>query len=110
MGQIITFYSYKGGVGRSSALANTAVLLARWGFRTLIVDWDLEAPGLEVFYKDFIDVRSVSSKGGVVDLLANQSERQARVDEALAWKDLVVDIELPQESGPLRMLKAGSID
>ena len=29
--QIITFYSYKGGVGRTMALANTAVLLARQG-------------------------------------------------------------------------------
>jgi len=44
---VVTFYSYKGGVGRSMALANVAALLARWGRRVLIIDWDLEAPGIE---------------------------------------------------------------
>ncbi|MFJ3670108.1 KGGVGR-motif variant AAA ATPase [Streptomyces sp. NPDC090106] len=53
-GQVITFYSYKGGVGRSFALANTAVLLARWGYRVLCVDWDLEAPGLSYFFDPYL--------------------------------------------------------
>jgi len=44
-GQIITFYSYKGGTGRSMALANIAWILASNGKRVLIIDWDLEAPG-----------------------------------------------------------------
>ena len=48
MSQVITFYSYKGGVGRTMALANAAVLLSQWGYKTLVIDWDLEAPGLEV--------------------------------------------------------------
>ena len=47
MGEIVTFYSYKGGVGRSMALANVATLLSQWGYRILMVDWDLEAPGLD---------------------------------------------------------------
>jgi MinD-like ATPase involved in chromosome partitioning or flagellar assembly len=42
----ITFYSYKGGVGRTQALANIGYWLARRGRRTLMVDFDLEAPGL----------------------------------------------------------------
>ena len=46
MSSIVTFYSYKGGVGRSMALANIAVLLAQRGMKVLMVDWDLEAPGL----------------------------------------------------------------
>jgi cellulose biosynthesis protein BcsQ len=46
IGMVITFYSWKGGVGRTMALANTAVQLARKGNRVLMVDWDLEAPGL----------------------------------------------------------------
>ncbi|MFF3457122.1 tetratricopeptide repeat protein [Streptomyces sp. NPDC002730] len=54
-GQIVTFYSYKGGVGRSFALANTAVMLAQWGYRVLCIDWDLEAPGLTYFFKDHMD-------------------------------------------------------
>src|SRR5215467_9888199 len=53
MSSIVTFYSYKGGVGRSMALANVAVLLARRGLRVLVVDWDLEAPGLERYFSYF---------------------------------------------------------
>lgn len=52
MGSIITFYSYKGGVGRTMAVANIAVLLARKGLRVLVVDWDLEAPGLHRYFTD----------------------------------------------------------
>ena len=44
-----TFYSFKGGVGRTLALANVAVHLARRGRRVLVVDFDLEAPGLDTF-------------------------------------------------------------
>ena len=40
-----TFYSWKGGVGRTMALANIAVQLARKGNRVLMVNWDLRAPG-----------------------------------------------------------------
>ncbi len=43
---VVTFYSYKGGVGRTMALANVAALLAQDGRRVLVVDFDLEAPGV----------------------------------------------------------------
>ena len=45
-GKIVTFYSYKGGTGRTMALANVAWILAGNGYKVLAVDWDLEAPGL----------------------------------------------------------------
>ncbi len=46
---VITFYSFKGGVGRTLALVNVAAELARMGRKVLLVDFDLEAPGLETF-------------------------------------------------------------
>lgn len=46
---VVTYYSYKGGVGRTMALINTAVSFALSGRRVLIVDFDLEAPGLPTF-------------------------------------------------------------
>ena len=49
-GLIYTFYSYKGGVGRSMALANVAEYFYLKGLRVVMVDWDLEAPGLESFF------------------------------------------------------------
>ena len=46
---IATFYSFKGGVGRTMALVNVAVSLALRGRRVLAVDFDVEAPGLDTF-------------------------------------------------------------
>ena len=46
---IYTFYSYKGGVGRSMALMNVAYALAGKGRHVLMVDMDLEAPGISSF-------------------------------------------------------------
>ena len=53
MGEIVTFYSYKGGTGRTMALANIAWLLACNGYQVLTIDWDLEAPGLHRFSSHF---------------------------------------------------------
>src|ERR1700730_10188546 len=50
---LITFYSYKGGVGRSMALANLACLLAEdeeHPQKVLLWDFDLEAPGLHKLF------------------------------------------------------------
>ena len=46
---ICTFYSFKGGVGRSLTLVNVAAHFAQSGKRVLLVDFDLEAPGLDTF-------------------------------------------------------------
>lgn len=47
--RFIAFYSYKGGVGRTLALVNTARVLAARGKRVVVVDLDLGAPGLQDF-------------------------------------------------------------
>lgn len=46
---IATFYSYKGGVGRTAALSNVGVVVAQLGYGVLLVDLDLEAPGLDQY-------------------------------------------------------------
>lgn len=43
---IISFYSFKGGVGRTTALAAVAILLSHAGHQVAVLDLDLEAPGL----------------------------------------------------------------
>ncbi len=69
---IFTFYSYKGGVGRSMALANVAEYLCRRGLRVAMVDWDLEAPGLETFFTsgDSEVADQIADRLGLMDLLA----------------------------------------
>jgi Mrp family chromosome partitioning ATPase len=64
---IVTFYSYKGGVGRSMAMANVADLLARSGRKVLMVDLDLEAPGLEQYFQ--INQAAARRNLGLLDLL-----------------------------------------
>jgi len=70
-GKIITFYSYKGGTGRSMALANIAWILASNSKRVLVVDWDLEAPGLQRYFRPFLVDRELTSSPGVVDLITD---------------------------------------
>jgi hypothetical protein len=48
-GTVVSFYSYKGGVGRTMALGNVAITLAQNGFRVLVVDLDLYAPGVQEY-------------------------------------------------------------
>jgi cellulose biosynthesis protein BcsQ len=74
-GQIITFYSYKGGVGRSMMLANVAWLLASNGFRVLAVDWDFEAPGLSSYFRPFLDGRMLATTEGLLDLFVDHVDR-----------------------------------
>lgn len=68
-GKIITFYSYKGGTGRSMSLANVAWVLAGAGKRVLTVDWDLEAPGLHRYFRPFLLDKDLTSSEGVLDLV-----------------------------------------
>ncbi|WP_422771805.1 FxSxx-COOH system tetratricopeptide repeat protein [Plantactinospora sp. WMMC1484] len=68
-GQIITFYSYKGGTGRTMALANIAWILASNGHRVLAVDWDLESPGLHRFFHPLLTDPQLHASDGVIDLV-----------------------------------------
>lgn len=43
---IVVFGSHKGGVGRSTALSVSANALAQNGYNVLVLDFDLEAPGI----------------------------------------------------------------
>src|SRR5215211_3783158 len=67
---IVTFYSFKGGVGRSMALANIARQFQLRGLNVVMVDWDLEAPGLETFFSaESAQLRSWKDQVGLMDLL-----------------------------------------
>jgi len=73
---IFTFYSYKGGVGRSMALANIAELFYRSGQRVLMVDWDLEAPGLERYFFD--EPEPILENLGLIDMLLDYKAKMAQ--------------------------------
>ncbi|MEA2343588.1 MAG: hypothetical protein QOF63_1757 [Thermoanaerobaculia bacterium] len=68
-GHIVTFYSYKGGTGRSMALANVAWILASNGKRVLVIDWDLEAPGVHRYFHPFLRDKNLSTSEGLIDFV-----------------------------------------
>ena len=73
---VVTFYSFKGGVGRTMALVNVGFHLASTGRRVLLVDFDLEAPALDTF--DLLKPRGKSR--GVVDYFTNFCEANESPD------------------------------
>ena len=68
---IYTFYSFKGGVGRSMALANIAESFHEKGLSVIMIDWDLEAPGLETFFhpQGSDKLRAARAHLGLIDML-----------------------------------------
>lgn len=87
----VTFYSYKGGVGRSLTLARTARELARHGAKVFVLDLDLEAPGQH--FKLLDDRMRLEHQRGFVDF----ADRYLFQDELPAVTDFV--LHLPQEAG-----------
>ena len=101
-GTVCTFYSYKGGVGRSMAVANVGVVMATEGHRVLLIDWDLEAPGLEVYFSKATELKGdPRTTPGVLDLLEAQA-----AGETLAWEDCRLEAQFFGRS--LDIISAGS--
>ena len=101
-GTVITFYSYKGGVGRTLALANVGALLCRWGYKVLCVDWDLEAPGLHLYFKPWMEAQD---RPGLADLLDAQTRQQNPV-----WQDYITQVSFPNPTQSLSLMTAGRQD
>ena len=111
-GTVYTFYSYKGGVGRSMALVNVAALLAKWGKRVLIVDWDLEAPGIEKYLAAWIR-RYPEPPRGIIDLMEGlptrhdaQNAEQRESSNAVDWRSCLISVNAPKIE-EIHLLPAG---
>jgi len=102
----ITFYSYKGGTGRSLALANFARYLAQLDFKVVALDLDLEAPGLH--YKFFTDVeRRPPVQAGVADYIY-QFFTEGRTPASL--NDFTLNVGFPnQETSSIQLIPAGRV-
>ena len=102
---IVSFFSFKGGVGRTSALVATALTLARNGHRVAVVDLDLEAPGLATIFSP-----DNSNNLGVIDYLLEKKIQEQN------WKlrTHLISINEPTLLGDdgetIYLLPAGTID
>jgi tetratricopeptide (TPR) repeat protein len=109
LGHILTFYSYKGGVGRSMGLANVATLFAKWRRRVLVIDWDLEAPGLEAYFNSHNPSIAERRKNtpGVIDLVKAVEEGQQ-----LDWHDCLISVHPfgEEKEEEFKLISAGKND
>ena len=99
----VTFYSYKGGTGRTLLLANIAILAARMGWKVVAVDVDLEAPGLGYKLLDEPPARCDGLVGWLRDRLASGAP-------PMSLGDSLVDVPVEEpfaDGGWLRLMPAG---
>jgi hypothetical protein len=99
----VTFFGIKGGVGRSTALTIWAWHLARQGKKILIMDLDLESPGVSstLLPSDYLP------DYGIVDWFVEDGVGQAEVMEGvmIASSPLARDLQ-----GEIRVVPAFGID
>lgn len=113
---IVTFFSYKGGVGRSQLAANLAAFLCMYADKkVLLMDWDLEAPGIQYFF----DVTIPEAKEGIIDLLEDyiRAFKSGNLNEEGDIPDFTADRHIVEllsrkkgEPGVVHLIPAGKID
>jgi cellulose biosynthesis protein BcsQ len=117
--RFVAFYSHKGGVGRSMALCNTAYVLAKQGRKVLMIDLDLEAPGLhrsDLFNSQFSNENGTGAKsGGVLGLMKRWREWLAKDEPSFPWRlpyEVIrsIDAFKLKSSDDPRQATLGSID
>ncbi|GEJ57527.1 KGGVGR-motif variant AAA ATPase [Anaeromyxobacter diazotrophicus] len=99
--RVISFYGFKGGVGRTTAMSAFALYLSSRGKNVVIVDLDLEAPGAApMLATEEMDL-------GVVDFLL-----EARVTRAtpLALSRYYVPSPFAPGPGSISVIPAGNLD
>jgi len=99
----VTFYSYKGGTGRTLLLANVAIFAARMGRKVVAIDVDLEAPGLAYKLLEEPPTRCDGLVGWLRD-------RFARGEAPLSLGDSLIDVPVEDpfvDGGWLKLMPAG---
>lgn len=104
---IVSFYSFKGGVGRTTAVIAMAMHLARRKQRVVLIDLDLEAPGLSAL----LPPTAGNVLLGAADYLLERPLASAVFPVDIADYSYQVDDERLVEGGyPIRVIPAGRLD
>lgn len=95
---VVTFYSYKGGMGRTTTLVAYALHCAiNLNKKVVILDCDFEAPG----YLNFFNLHQKGNKNGVVEYLLDK-----KFDKSVEVSDYCYEVE---EVSNLRIMPAGDL-
>lgn len=99
---IVVFYSFKGGLGRSTLLAAFAIQRARAGERVCVIDMDLDSPGAGRLLS--ADPDGLTARWGVVDFLLEHRLPNIRFEDYWHRCDRV------SGAGEIRVMPAGLLD
>jgi MinD-like ATPase involved in chromosome partitioning or flagellar assembly len=100
----IVFYSFKGGVGRTTALTHVAVILAKRGRKVVAVDLDIEAPGLSSA------LEIIQPSYGIVDYFYERSYIPKDVAPEISIAEIFSEVSLINVPGRLFIVPAGNLD
>lgn len=107
MPKVITFYSFKGGMGRTTALAAVALCMAQQGKNVLAIDTDIEAPGLATIF-----LSEEEEKKGTVDYMLEAAV--VPEGESINMSGMISQINDPvlleNIPGKLFIIPAGTVD
>jgi MinD-like ATPase involved in chromosome partitioning or flagellar assembly len=101
----VTFYSFKGGVGRTTALTHVAWILAQRGRKVVAIDLDLEAPGLSTAFN-----LTPNPEYGIVDYFYEQAYLPEGVEPRISIAQIFGEVRIPNATGRLFVVPAGTLD
>jgi MinD-like ATPase involved in chromosome partitioning or flagellar assembly len=99
---IVVFYSFKGGLGRSSLVASHAIQRARDGERVCVLDFDLDSPGIGKLLS--ADTEGRTARWGIVDYLMENPGSDAPLDDYYHRCDRV------SGGGQITVFPSGTLD
>lgn len=104
----ITFYSYKGGTGRTLALANLAVCLSRLGKNVCVLDFDFEAPGLHHKLANSLEETKVEC--GALDYIWEYVKSgYTKLPDSIRKYARQIKIGSSEENGIIHLIPAGNV-
>jgi hypothetical protein len=101
----ITYYSYKGGVGRTLLVANTAKYLSTLGKTVFALDLDLEAPGLHHKFELGLELKQSRTVPGIVDILTEFVTNRTLPQSLDTY---VSQVNVSGGSGSIHIMRAGT--
>lgn len=104
---VISFYSFKGGVGRTTALLAVAINLARAGKSAVVIDFDLEAPGVG---SSLQPIQGVTPGLGVLEFLLDFPVAPAGSLDIGEFYHQCDDRKIIKDGEPIYVVPSGEVD